>query len=216
VSRFFAPFAALFVAVAILGSSAQACAGQIGGRHIFAGANKHDCPTWPTGTGILKDGDFHRQVNPGRGYYEYWRGSVFAAGWQPVKRGSIDFNGSTGWGSQPPNGVCTIDMDGLSAGTIRTKPFATTPSAGYTATFILSGNGFCPPQIKGLRISATGQSQEYTWDISGGNDASNGVWVAETWGFTAVSTSTSLTVQSLDPKQSHCGPVVGAFAVTPD
>ena len=110
--------------------------------------------------------------------------------------------------------MCSVDLDGIAVGAIKHNAFATTPSAAYTVSFLLSGDATCAPTVKTMEVKAAGQSQTFTWDISKGNDAQHGVFQAETWSFTAASLSTALEFASLDRRGSGCGAVIAAIAVT--
>jgi choice-of-anchor C domain-containing protein len=170
------------------------------------------CQASPSGSGLLYDGDFQLMPDIGAHYSEYFAGEPFAPEWR-VTRGSIDFNGSTGWGPAAPNNACTVDLDGINPGAIKSKSFATLPSATYTVTFLFSGNGGAPPQIKTLDVEAAGQSARFTWDQSAG-DAEHGNWTTQTWSFTATSSKTSVTFVSRDPQDDARGPIVGDISVT--
>jgi len=172
------------------------------------------CQASPSGSGLLYDGDFQLMPDIGSHYSEYFRGEPFAPGWH-VAKGSVDFNGSTGWGPAAPNNACTIDLDGINPGGLRSRAFPTTPDSAYTVTFSMSGNGDCAPQNKVVEVEAAGQSAQFTWDIANGNTAQNGDWGTQTWGFTATSTSTNLALISRDPRNAACGVVVGTISVTP-
>jgi hypothetical protein len=115
-------------------------------------------------------------------------------------------------------GVCSVDLDGQEdrnpVGGIRASAFPTKAGTQYALTFLLSGNGHCPPTIKAMKVEAAGQFQEYTWNTASGNDAQDGDFAQQTWQFTASNPVTRLTFQSLDPKGSGCGAVVAAISVT--
>jgi hypothetical protein len=97
-------------------------------------------------------------------------------------------------------------------GGIEHRALATSIGTRYMVTFMMSGNGFCPPTVKTLKISAAGQSTTLTWDTSGGNDAQHGVYAQRSWSVPAKGLRTTLTFASLDPRKSGCGPIVGAFS----
>jgi hypothetical protein len=173
------------------------------------------CAAWPSGSGILSDGDFHGALLPNT-YQTYPKGLRFAPGWVVSKR-TIDVVSNNPGEFNAPNGVCSIDLDGTNVGGIRHFPIPTTPSASYTLSFLFSGNGVdngCPrPTIKTMRVDAGNQSETLTWDISNNNDAQHGVYQPETFGFTGTGSETKLRFTSLD-RGSSCGPVVAAVSVT--
>jgi Protein of unknown function (DUF642) len=174
------------------------------------------CPTSPNGSGLLEDGDFSQARYPGPNWIVFGKGQKFAPRWKVAKE-TVDFVGGY---FLTPNGVCSVDLDGDatnpmgSIGSIAHSPFATVSGLAYTATFLFSGNGFNAPTVKTMVVSAAGQSQQFTWDTSSGNDAEHGVFQIESWSFTAVGPTTKLKFTSLDPKKSCCGPVVAAISVT--
>ncbi len=170
------------------------------------------CPSDPSGSGILTDGDFSQGSLRHRGYKNGIRRGAFAPDWVVTGR-TIDFVGPTGW---PPavNPYCSVDLDGTPGpGGIRHLPFATQQGVMYTVTFSLSGNGNCGPTIKAMVIEAAHQSANFTWNISSGNDVENGVWATQTWAFKAEAAMTVLRFASRDPV-GNCGAVVAAISVT--
>src|SRR5580704_15047505 len=106
------------------GSTAYSAVTHSGGSSSFR-AIRHTCTGWPSGSGLLVDGDFSGARSPGNFYTEWAKGQRFAPAWKVTKR-TIDLNGTN---FQFPNAVCSIDLDGSEAGAIRHKPFPTTPSA---------------------------------------------------------------------------------------
>jgi Protein of unknown function (DUF642) len=191
-------------------------------RHVSGPAVGHYaktfCPSWSGGTGILENGDFSQTQYPGS-YIGYPGGGNLGPGWK-VKGRSVDLVGYY-WPS--PNGICTVDLDGsypVGVGGIEHKAFATTPSAVYTVSFMFSGNGdyTCNPDfpVKVMEVSAASQSQQFTWDVTGGNDAEHGLYLPQVWQFTATGSKTKLSFVSRDKKKTrnNCGPVIAAISVT--
>jgi len=176
-------------------------------------AKEQKCPRWSGGSGMLHDGDFSEAPYPGSSWITYGRGVKFAPRWT-VRRRTIDFVGGY---FAPPQGVCSIDLDGDfalgSIGKIAHEPFDTVEGTRYTVTFLFSGNGFSAPTVKTMVVRAAGQSQIFTWNVSNGNDAQNGDFQTESWTFTALGPKTRLEFASHDPARSCCGPVIAAIAV---
>jgi hypothetical protein len=207
--------AALIAMVSLAGTAAAAPRGTLNARSAALFDHKQPkCQASPSGPGLLLDGDFDRMPDIGSQYSEYFKGEPFAPGWH-VTKGSIDFNGSTGWGPAAPNNACTVDLDGIDPGGLTSRGFATTPNSAYTVTFLFSGNGGEPPQIKRMLVEAAGRSHLFTWDLSQG-DAEGGEWSTESWDFTAVSSSTTVTFVSRDRRTSSRGAVIGDISVTQD
>src|ERR1700729_2464629 len=72
------------------------------------------CVPYPGGSGLLADGDFSRGVNP-LGGAEFASGFSFAPDWIVIK-GNVDFQGTgDGW-AKAPDGICSVDLDGSTAG----------------------------------------------------------------------------------------------------
>lgn len=167
------------------------------------------CPPYSGGSGILADGDFSQAPEPsGDGDATFYKDQVFAPSWE-VSKGNIDFLSSNYWNM---DGLCSVDLDGYqTVGGIEASAFATKRRT-YTLSFLLSGNGDCPPTIKALKVVADRQFTTFTWDTSGGNNARNGDFETETWKFTAGRLST-LKLLSQDPPGSGCGSVVAAISV---
>lgn len=184
--------------------------------HSVAPQQSSNCPANPGGSGILADGDFSQaSIPPGGQGLALRKGTIFAPGWIVTGPKTIDFNGPGNPNWQPPNGLCNVDLDGTPGpGGIKHSSFATKRGAKYTVAFLFSGNGACPPTVKTMNVLA-GRSQftQFLWDTSNGNDAQNGKFAQETWGFTAFHTSTTLSFESKDPV-GNCGPIVAAISVT--
>lgn len=171
----------------------------------------NQCGSYPGGTGLLSDGDFHDHTNPGSYGPTYAKGTVFAPGWI-VRRRTIDLYGIY---FDAPYSLCSIDLDGSpGAGGIEHSPFPTTVNTTYTVTFLFSGNGACgEPVVKTMTVKAQGQSERLTWNVSNGNDAQHGVWALQTWQFVAHTRTATLKFRSDDYKGYACGPAVAAISV---
>ena len=204
--------ASVALAVAVLCAAAQTQARIVRAPFMHASAAKQRCPSWPGGTGILTDGDFHEATYPGS-WIDFTAGERIAPEWLVTVQ-SADLNGTY---FQSPDGICAIDLDGYEPGAIMHRPFATIPGAQYTVTFLFSGNGSNLPAVKHLRVEAAGQHLDLRWAIAGGNDAQHGIYTQQTWVFTAITRHTKLRFLSRDrvlPGRQN-GPVVAAVSVTP-
>jgi Protein of unknown function (DUF642) len=179
-----------------------------------------NCLAWPGGTGSLTDGDFSETLDPPgpSGVLDALRkGTVFAPDWVVTGHNTVDFSGSNNPYWQAPYNVCNVDLDGTPGpGGIEHRGIATAIGRQYTVTFEFSANGFCAPTVKTMTVSVGGkQSERLTWDASNGNDAEHGVWMPESWQFTAVHKKSKLRFKSNDPV-GNCGPLVAAVSVTQD
>jgi Protein of unknown function (DUF642) len=192
--------------------------GQVGGTTPLAATASRErmdsgsygyCPALPGGTGILPDGDFSQEMNPGDHNITPKKGAVFAPDWV-VSKGNIDFNGTTYWDM---DGLCSVDLDGyLTVGGIKSSAFPAKRGT-YSLSFVMSGNGHCSPTIKTMKISIDNQFTTFTWNTASGNDVQNGDYAVETWQFHANQLST-LKLVSQDPKGSGCGVVIAGMAIT--
>jgi len=129
-----------------------------------------------------------------------------------VISGSVDLTNNNYW--QAADGSWSVDMSGLSAGTI-TQAFDTVAGNEYHVSFSLSGNPEGGNQVKNLYVGASGTpSQFYQYDIGTFREhpISNMNYAAESFTFTAGASSSSLTFQSAE--FTAWGPVVDAISVS--
>lgn len=169
------------------------------------------CPRYSKGTGLLADGDFHGSPDPGGGYLTFSKGQLLAPNWRVTKL-NIDLIGTTFWNVAH---LCSVDLDGESAvGGIEHHGFQTQDNAKYLLSFLMSGNDYCGPTIKKMRVIAGNQNVVFQWNAAHGHSAEKGKFAPRTLKFAAVSKSTVLKFTSLDYAGSGCGPVIAAVAVT--
>ena len=146
-------------------------------------------------------------------------GSTAITGWL-VTAGNIDYgiNGNGSWAAS--DGARSLDMNGNAAGTIA-QTFATIAGGLYDVLFDLAGDFYGGPAIKVLRVSAAGQSQDYSFNATG-HTASNMGWTTKTFEFTATGTSTTLSFASRDIQEAtscsnyNLGAGVACFGPTLD
>ncbi|TRU68779.1 MAG: choice-of-anchor C family protein [Microcystis viridis Mv_BB_P_19951000_S69] len=140
---------------------------------------------------LIQNGSFETAtVNPGS-FLQLDAVSTVITGWT-VSQGAIDYIG-TFW--QASEGARSIDLQGLASGTIE-QTFNTTIGATYRVTFDLAGNPTGNPTIKEMRVSAGGNSADFSFDITGKSPSNMG-WVSKSWDFTANSTTTTLEFSGL-------------------
>ncbi|ELR98492.1 choice-of-anchor C family protein [Gloeocapsa sp. PCC 73106] len=84
---------------------------------------------------------------------------------------------------QPSEGNNTIDMDGETPGAIA-QTFDTTIGQRYLVRFDLAGNSDGAPTIKTVRVEASGQFSDFTFDVTG-KSRSNMGYRSQSWEFTA-------------------------------
>jgi len=143
---------------------------------------------------LIQNGSFETATvnpNPGTSYITLGVGSTVITGWT-VSQATIDYIG-TYW--QASEGSRNLDLSGLNAGGIQ-QTFNTTVGETYRVTFDLAGNTDYSPTIKEMRVSAGGNSADFSFDITG-KSRSNMGWVSKSWGFTATGTTTTLSFLNL-------------------
>jgi choice-of-anchor C domain-containing protein len=166
---------------------------------------------------VLFNGSFETNAGGGcvpSGFVTIGVGSTCITGWSVVS-GNVDYVSSGLWDAE--NGTFSFDMSGTTNGAIA-QTFATDAGFEYDVTFWLAGNYAAAPTIKTLEVSADGQSQDYTFDITG-KSAHNMGYVQETFSFVANGASATLQFTSADNPGTDAGPVldnVTAIEVTPE
>jgi choice-of-anchor C domain-containing protein len=140
-------------------------------------------------------------------YYQLAPGSTELPGWT-IHDGGIDFIRSDFW--VPSEGLRSIDLSAQSAGRI-TQSLTTTPCSAYRVDFSLSGNPYDGASVKQLRVEAAGQSQDYSFNVSGLYGNSMG-WQRYSFTFIANSTTTTLSFRSLI--NDNGGPALDDISVT--
>ena len=165
----------------------------------------------PAEANLLTNGSFETGPVPGL-FTNMAAGSTAISGWTVSTPGNVDYIGSI-WVSA--DGVRSLDLEG-SSGTCVTptncpggieQTFATTAGAQYTVTFDLAGNPAFGPTVKTAMVSAAGQSQNFSFDITGKSFADMG-WVLRSWTFTAAGSSTTLKFYTADSPATGWGPAL--------
>jgi choice-of-anchor C domain-containing protein len=133
-------------------------------------------------------------------------------GWTVV--GDVDVVGPATWA--PSEGTYSLDLNGFFPATI-SQALSTVPGVTYTVLFDLAGNPGIPQNVKRLEVSAAGTSAIYKFDTNGKSGTSMG-WRGESFTFTAVDASTTLTFKSLHAPATHPdraqGPALDNIRVT--
>jgi choice-of-anchor C domain-containing protein len=129
-------------------------------------------------------------------------------GWT-VTAGSIDIIGLPGWA--PSEGTRSIDLDGLSTGTIA-QTFDTVAGSSYSVSFDLAANFYAGQVIKSVLVTAPGFSQTYTFS-STGRTALNMGWQTESFSFVAGGANSTLSFASQDLASSAFGPALDNVTV---
>ena len=160
---------------------------------------------------IVSDGLFLDAGTPAD-YTTYTLGQTFGS-WT-VTSGKVDLLGN-GWDSSPLGGNAVdlgggVTGSGGAPGTI-SQTLATQAGQQYTLTFQLSGQWVNDSNDKHLALSIGGNTQDISISRPSGWTQTNFQWSQQTVTFTATSSSTTLSFQSLDAGGE--GPIVGDISV---
>jgi choice-of-anchor C domain-containing protein len=137
-----------------------------------------------------------------------YAGSTSIVGWT-VTGSNIDYY----VGEAPAaDSLCCVDLNGYFAAGGIAQVIPTVTGAQYTVSFSLAGNFGGPPTVKQLRVSAAGQSGDFTFDTSGKSAANMG-WTRNTWQFVANSSATMVAFETLTSASSAYGPMIDAVDV---
>lgn len=139
----------------------------------------------PAHANLLVNGSFETGPAPGA-LMPIATGSAAIDGWVSTRAG-IDYAGTAWTAAQ---GTRSVALNGPGPGGI-SQTFETLPHALYTVRFYLAGDPETLPNIKTMRVSAAGQSAQFTADITGMWAWDPG-WNPNVWTFQAASTSTTL------------------------
>ncbi len=145
---------------------------------IFSGALIADA-------NLITNGSFEGGPASGHQQLNSWNTAI--SGWT-VTAGSIDWIGTT-W--QAFDGNNSLDMNGVSAGTIISDAFTTTIGEQYSVTFAIAGNLAGGTTVKHIDLSINGVSFLFSFDTSGKSFSDMG-WAIATTDFVAVDTTTQL------------------------
>jgi len=154
-----------------------------------------------TPVNLIRNGSFEIGPDPGQ-YLTLRSGSNAIESWT-IASGSVDFVGLF-WNSS--HGIRSLDLSGFNgdAGGVE-QTFATSSGVKYRIAFDLAGHPTCGPTVKRLRVTASTDSMEFSFDVTG-RTLSNMGWKSQSLVFTASSQSTTLRFLSLDA--SGCGPAL--------
>lgn len=166
----------------------------------------NEIPTSPQPLALI-NGNFESGPSTTVPYYELAPGSTALPGWT-IHEGGIDYIRSDFW--VPSEGLRSIDLSAQSAGRI-TQSLTTTPCRAYRVDFSLSGNPYDGASVKQLRVEAAGQSQDYSFNVSGlyGNFMG---WQRHSFTFIATTPTTTLSFRSLI--NDNGGPALDDISVT--
>jgi len=140
----------------------------------------------------LLNGSFELGINPGVDTGLFAPDSTNITSWT-VGSGSIDYVGSRWVAGQ---GSRSLDMTGVSPGSIFQDVSGFTVGRLYHLAFLLAGNPDAGPTIKTLQADIGAASQVFTFDITGHTTANMG-WAQQQMDFLATGTTMRLTFTSL-------------------
>ncbi len=170
------------------------------------------------GGSLLVNGGFE-QAPVTRTYLNVAGGSTSIVGWVVTGEG-IDVVRATYWIAS--EGDNSIDLDGSRRSTLSppyaqggiAQRFATVAGTRYRVSFDMAGNMVPRPAVKAMRVSAAGQTMDFTFDVTGKTAQSMG-WLRKSWTFTAKADSTTLEFRSLTKSPlTGFGPAIDNVTVT--
>lgn len=156
---------------------------------------------------LISNGNFTSCVGCGGVFTTYGGGSTDITNWT-VQGHSVDLILS--YWQAPPLGGNSVDLDGNAPGGV-SQSFSTVIGQQYLVTFYLAGNPDSGDPTKDLRVSAGAGFQDYSFVTTGNSRPSMG-WIAQSFLFSATSTSTTLSFASLE-LDSAFGPAIGNIDV---
>jgi choice-of-anchor C domain-containing protein len=185
--------------IAVLAASLAIVA--TGALFFTSGRSLAKTETKPCGPNLIKNGSFEDGTEPGE-WLTLKAGSSGIDDWT-ITHGSVDTVGSL-WAA--PDGKRSIDLDGVSFGGI-SQDLKTEKGKTYVVSFDLAGNYHGPPTIKRLKVSAAGQSADFSYDLYH-KPTTNGGWARPSFQFIAGDKTTTLEFDSLDTENGYFGPVI--------
>ena len=162
------------------------------------------CAATPVRANLVPNGSFETGPAPGDAL-PLAAGSTAISGWM-VTRAGIDYVGSR-WTAA--SGSCSIGLNGSDAGGIATT-IATQNGGRYAVRFYLAGDSPPAPTITQMRVTAAGQSADFSFDNTAMWEWDPG-WNWHVFSFLASATSTTLEFYSL--ASGEAGPAIDSVTV---
>lgn len=144
-------------------------------------------------------------TGPGQNLGLFAPDTTTITGWT-VSSGSVDYIGSR-WAAG--DGGRSLDLSGVSAGTILQDVGGFTPGMAYELSFLLAANPEGGPSTKSLQVGIDGLTQIFSSGAQG--SASDPGWTRMSFGFTASSPTLTLTFTSLENNAS--GPALDGVRI---
>lgn len=168
----------------------------------------------PASANAICNGSFEDPNGPQPGNFEEVVAPSTAIPCWVVTTGTIDV--AADFNYEAPDGSYSIDLSGTPDAGAIAQIFPTVVGVEYLVAFDFAGNPNGDPGAKDMRVSAGGQSQDFSFDTTDHTPAEPG-WVREFWSFTAVDTSTTLEFMSLELEApTNFGPTIDNIVVTPE
>jgi choice-of-anchor C domain-containing protein len=181
--------------------------GKIAIRSAFAAGFFAIVSVAPANAASIINGSFEQGVAPGS-FTNLNAGSPNITGWS-IDAGSVDYIGSY-W--QAADGSRSIDLNGLTAGTISQTITGLTIGQAYNVSFELAGNPDGNPTVKTLdAIVASVGNFSFSFDASGSTHSNMG-WAIYSFIFTASATDLLLSFASTIP--GAYGPALDNVSIT--
>jgi choice-of-anchor C domain-containing protein len=163
------------------------------------------------GPSLVLNGSFESaQVDPGASFVTLGSDSTAIDNWTILGQVSIAIDYIGGYW-QAADGFRSLDLNGSYSRGGVSQTIGTQIGQTYQVDFAMAGNPDSGPAIKTMRVSANDASAEFTFDTTGHSRPEMG-WVNRGWQFTADSTQTLLTFESL-MEGSAFGPTLDNVSV---
>ena len=157
---------------------------------------------------LIENGSFEVGINPPTGGYRTLSATnTDISGWI-VTAGNLDWVRTY---FEASDGELSLDLVGTVAGKIE-QSFPTNIGQQYNVTFDMAGNPVTYHGTTELRIEAAEQYTDFSFNNTG-KTTSNMGWVANSWMFTAVDTTTTLSFMSMG-NYNRSGPALDNINVT--
>ena len=164
---------------------------------------------------LISNGSFELGPDPDN-HIEMFGGDTRITGWE-VTGHSIDYNGTF---CEHSDGNRSLDLVGHQPGGGIKQIFSTTPGQEYLVNFDMAGNcidtGDPADNLRGLRITAAGQtSDEFIFDTTGHTNQDMG-WVKESWSFVANNAQTTIEFYNTETLYTDHGASLDNVVVVPE
>ena len=137
---------------------------------------------------LITNGSFERDELQTPSFWTLGVGDTSLPGWS-ITGGTVDWIDGL-W--QPSNGDKSLDMNGVSAGTIVSDPFATISGVKYNVTFDMAGNLGGGTTVKHLNSLSIGDTEHtFTFDTTGHSFTDMG-WEQMAYSFIATGRTSQL------------------------